>query len=117
MVLVMEEGDVLWLARATPRAWLEQGQRIAVRNAPTHFGPVGYEIVSDVEHSRLVATVTLPSRNPPREVVLVLRHPASAPIAAVKVNGKEWTDFDAIRGWVRLRGLSGQVRIEVNWAT
>jgi hypothetical protein len=116
MMLVMEEGDVLWLARATPRAWLEQGQRIAVRNAPTHFGPVGYEIVSDVEHSRLVATVTLPSRNPPREVVLVLRHPASAPIAAVKVNGKEWTDFDAIRGWVRLRGLSGQARVEVRWA-
>ena len=116
MMLVMEEGDVLWLARATPRAWLEQGQRIAVRNAPTHFGPVGYEIVSDVEHSRLVATVTLPSRNPPREVVLVLRHPASATIAAVKVNGKDWTDFDATRGWVRLHGLSGQARVEVRWA-
>ena len=117
MMLVMEEGDVLWLARATPRAWLEQGKRIAVRNAPTHFGPVGYEVVSDVEHGRLEATVTLPSRNPPREVVLVLRHPASAAIAAVKVNGKDWTDFDAARGWVRLHGLSGQARLEVNWAS
>jgi hypothetical protein len=87
-----------------------------VRNAPTHFGPVGYELVSDVEHSRLVATITLPSRNPPREVVLVLRHPASAAIAAVKVNGKDWTDFDAARGWVRLHGLSGQARVEVRWA-
>ena len=48
MMLVMEKGDVLWLARATPRAWLEQGKRIAVRNAPTDFGPVGYEIVSDM---------------------------------------------------------------------
>jgi hypothetical protein len=115
MMLVMEEGDVLWLARATPRAWLEQGQRIAVRNAPTHFGPVGYEIVSDVEHGRLTATVTLPSRNPPREVVLVLRHPASAAIAAVKVNGKDWKDFDAARGWVRLRGLTGQARLEVSF--
>ncbi len=63
-----------------------------------------------------MATVTLPSRNAPREVVLVLRHPASAAIAAVKVNGKEWTDFDAARGWVRLRGLSGQARVEVRWA-
>jgi len=41
MMLVMEEGDVLWLARATPRAWLEQGKRIAVRNAPTHFRESG----------------------------------------------------------------------------
>ena len=116
MMLVMEAGDVLWLARATPRAWLEQGKRIAVRNAPTHFGPVGYEIVSDVEHGRLSATVTLPSRNPPREVVLVLRHPTSAAITGVKVNGKDWADFDAARGWVRLRGLSGQARVEVTWA-
>jgi len=112
----MEEGDVLWLARATPRNWLEQGKRIAVRNAPTHFGPVAYEIVSDVEHGRVVAEITLPSRNPPREVVLVLRHPASAPISAVKVNGKTWADFDPARGWVRLRGLSGQAHLEVSWA-
>jgi hypothetical protein len=116
MMLVMEEGDVLWLARATPRAWLDQGKRIAVRNAPTHFGPVGYEIISDVGHEGLVATVTLPSRNPPREVVLVLRHPTFAAIAAVKVNGKNWTDFDAARGWVKLHGLSGQARVEVRWA-
>ena len=116
MMLLMEEGDVLWLARATPRNWLEQGKRIAVRNAPTHFGPVAYEIVSDVEHGRVVAEITLPSRNPPREVVLVLRHPASAPISAVKVNGKTWADFDPARGWVRLRGLSGQAHLEVSWA-
>jgi hypothetical protein len=116
MMLVMEEGDVLWLARATPKAWLEQGKRIAVRNAPTHFGPVGYEMVSDVDHGRLMATVTLPSRNPPREVVLVLRHPAAAAITSVKVNGKDWTDFDAARGWIKLRGLSGQSRVEVRWA-
>src|ERR1019366_8737417 len=94
MMLVTEEGAVLWLARATPRAWLEQGQRIAVRNAPTHFGPVGYEIVSDVEHGRLEARVTLPSRSPPREVVLVLRHPTSAAISAVKVNAKAPPDFN-----------------------
>jgi len=116
MMLVMEEGNVLWLARATPRAWLEQGKRIAVRNAPTHFGNVGYEIVSDVEHGCLSATVSLPSRTPPREIVLVLRHPNSIAIAAVKVNGKKWTNFDAARGWVRLRGLSGEAKVEVHFA-
>jgi len=116
MMLVMEEGNVLWLARATPRAWLEQGKRIAVRKAPTHFGNVGYEMVSDVEHGRLTAAVSLPSRTPPREVVLVLRHPSSCAIAAVKVNGKKWRDFDAVGGYVRLRGVSGEARLEVNFA-
>ena len=33
-MLVMEDGKNLWLARATPRAWLEQGEKISVRSAP-----------------------------------------------------------------------------------
>jgi hypothetical protein len=115
LMLVMEEGDVLWLARATPRAWLEQGQRIAVRHAPTHFGPISYELVSDVEHDRLTATLTLPSRRAAREVVLVLRHPGSAAIETVKVNSADWTDFNSARGWVRLHGLSGETRVEVKF--
>jgi hypothetical protein len=49
-------------------------------------------------------------------VVLVLRHPNSAAIAEVKVNGKLWTDFDAARGWIRLHGVSGEARIEVKFA-
>ncbi len=51
-MLVMEEGKSLWIARATPRVWLEQGKKIAVRNAPTYFGPLAYEIVSDVDHGQ-----------------------------------------------------------------
>jgi hypothetical protein len=55
-MLVMEEGDSLWLARATPRAWLEQGRKISVKNAPTHFGMVSYEIVSDTEKGKITAS-------------------------------------------------------------
>jgi hypothetical protein len=69
-MLVMEIGDVLWLARATPRAWLEQGQRIAVKNSPTHFGTVAYQIVSDVDHGTLGATVELPARKAPASMPL-----------------------------------------------
>ncbi len=36
----------LELAYATPRAWLEAGKRIAVRRAPTSFGPLSYSIRS-----------------------------------------------------------------------
>ena len=30
-LLVMEDGDKLWLARATPRDWLQQGEKISVK--------------------------------------------------------------------------------------
>ncbi|PWU12922.1 MAG: hypothetical protein C5B50_20420 [Verrucomicrobia bacterium] len=112
MMLIMEEGDRLWLARATPRKWLEQGERIAVKNAPTHFGMAGYEIVSDTGHSRIEATLEFPLRTLPREVLLVLRHPASAAIARVQVNGNAWRDFDAANGFIRLHGLAGTARIQ-----
>lgn len=94
-LLVTEQGDTLWLARGTPRAWLEQGERISVQHAPTRFGTVDYEIVSDVANGRIVATVSVPSRTPPRDVVLRLRHPRAVPIKSVTVNGRPWREFDA----------------------
>ena len=107
MMLVMEQGDVLWLARATPRAWLEQGQKIAVRNAPTHFGALTYEILSDVDHGRIQAVLQLPTRNPPARVIVQLRHPQAAPIAKVSLNGAVWTEYDAANGRITLRGAPG----------
>jgi hypothetical protein len=116
MMLVMEEGPNLWLARATPRAWLEQGKKISVQHAPTHFGDVAYEIVSNVDAGRIVATITMPTRGPPQAVLLRLRHPKALPIKSVTVNGKAWKDFshgDADKGWIRLSHVTGTVQIEV----
>jgi hypothetical protein len=112
-LLVMEDGNNLWLARATPRAWLEQGQKISVKNAPTHFGTLDCDIVSDVDHGKITATVKLPSRNPPKEVRLRLRHPKSAPITSVTVNGKPWQDFDPAKEVVHLHGVADTVKAEV----
>ena len=36
-MLVLEEGNELWLARATPRTWLEQGKKIGVMGAAESF--------------------------------------------------------------------------------
>jgi hypothetical protein len=112
MMLVQEDGDTLWLARATPRVWLENGKKIAVQNAPTHFGDVGYEIHSAVKEGRIMVQVNLPSRNPAREVLLQLRHPDSSPIIGVTVDGKKWANYDASAGVIRLRGLQGVIHIE-----
>jgi hypothetical protein len=114
-LLVMEAGDDLWLARGTPRAWLAQGQKVVVAGAPTHFGTAGYEITSDVDNGAIRATVDVPERNPPRSVLLRLRHPRAAPIKAVTVNGKPWGQFDRERDVVRLEGLRGKVAVAVQY--
>jgi len=115
MMLVEEDGDTLWLARATPRLWLQDGKRIAVQNAPTGFGDVGYEIISAVNTGRIWATVNLPSRHKPREVRLQLRHPDASPILGVTINGKKWVNYDSNAGVVNLRDLRGLVRVEASF--
>ncbi len=114
-MLVLEVGGSLWLARATPRVWLEQGKRISVKNAPTHFGPVSYEIVSEVDRGRLAAAVQMPSRDRTAAVVLRLRHPKAAPIKSVTVDGRTWSDFDREKETVRLGKAAGTVAIEVKY--
>jgi hypothetical protein len=114
-MLVWEDGRTLWLARATPRAWLEQGKKISVRNSPTHFGSVAYGIVSDVDHGKISATVELPSRNAPKELVLRFRHPKSVPIKSVTVDGKEWRDFDKDKEMITLKGLVGTVTVTARY--
>ena len=114
-LLVMEQGDSLWIARATPRAWLEQGKKISVKNSPTHFGVTDFEIVSDVDHGKISATVEMPSRNPPKSVLLRFRHPKAAPIKSVTVNGKDWKAFNTGRETVELKGLAGTVAVRVNY--
>jgi hypothetical protein len=111
-MLVYEEGNVLWLAKAVPRVWLEQGQKISVKNAPSHFGDVAYEIVSDIDNSRITATVEMPSRKPPREVLVRFRHPKMKPIKGATVNGKAWSDFDPAKEIVRLHDVNGSVKVE-----
>jgi hypothetical protein len=114
-LLVMEDGRNLWLARATPRAWLGQGLKISVKNAPTHFGNVDYEIVSDVDHGKISAIIELPARNQPLEVWLRLRHPTAAPMKSVTADGKEWKDFDPAKEIVRLHDLTKRVHVEVRY--
>jgi hypothetical protein len=114
-LLVMEDGNLLWITRAAPRAWLQQGRKISVKHAPTHFGILSYEIVSDVDHGKINATVEMPSRNPPKSVSLRLRHPKAAPIKSVLINGQPWKDFDAAAETIHLHGLQGTVTAEAKY--
>ena len=112
-MLIMEDGDRLWLARATPRAWLAQGKRIAVKNAPSHFGSVTYAMESDVANGAIRASLEVPARHP--TVLLRFRHPEAARIAAVQVNGQPWTDFDPATETIRLANLRGVLSITATY--
>jgi len=114
-MLVMEQGGTLWVTRGTPRVWLEQGKKIAVKNAPTYFGTLAYEIVSEVDNGKITATVEIPSRKSPKSVIVRFRHPQAKPIKSVMVNGKGWTGFDKDKEVIELVGLTGKVVVTAGY--
>ena len=93
-LLVMEDGENLWLARATPRTWLAQGQKISVKHAPTHFGNVDYEIVSDVNHGKISANVELPS---PLSGSRNLAAPPSSHVGTNEKRDRQWEGLESLR--------------------
>jgi hypothetical protein len=86
-----------------------------VKNAPTHFGTVNYEIASDVDSGRIIATIEMPTRKAPKEVVLRFRHPTATPIKGVTVNGKPWTEFNPEKETITLKGLTGTVAVTAQY--
>ena len=94
-MLVFEDplGSDLWLAKATPRRWLEHGCKIAVTDAPTSRGLVSFEIRSSLDNRIVEATVALPE-GAKAETRLRLRVPGRRPIRAVELDNKPWSRFD-----------------------
>jgi hypothetical protein len=110
-MLVMEMGDDLFLARGTPREWLEDGKKIVLNHAPTYFGVLDYRIESFANQGRIVATVRPPNRQRPANFYLRLRHPQKSLLKRVTMNGRPWENFDPAKEWVKLPAQEGELEI------
>ena len=94
MLIYEENGNDICLSFGVPRAWLEDGKKIEVKNSQTCFGPVSYEIESSVSDGRIQASVHHDCGPVnARSIQLKLRHPEGKPIRKVTVDGKTWKGF------------------------
>jgi hypothetical protein len=98
----------LELAFATPRAWLRDGQTIAVHDAPTSFGPVSYSIARAQNVVHIV--VSPPSSPAPAMLRLRLRLPSGERISRVEPAGRA-ARFDWKTGTIDLSGRTGELRL------
>ena len=101
-LLVFEdpESETLWLGKAMPRAWLEDGKTIAVRAAPTRWGRVGYSIVSQLESRTIRAALDLPDSGIAAEIRLRLRAPRGLRLRSATLDDRTAARFDADREFV-----------------
>ena len=54
----------LWLARATPRAWLTEGETIRVSDAPCSIGRLSYVLRSEIDSAKCItANISLAPHN------------------------------------------------------
>ena len=117
-MLVFEDpaSETLWLAKGTPRSWLENGKSIAVSNAPTPWGLVGFQLRSELNVGRIEAALDLPAKPLEVSVKLRLRTPDGHRIRSVLLGGKPWTDFEPQEETVTLpRTAKGRLNLLVGY--
>jgi hypothetical protein len=117
-MLVFEDpgSNTLWLAKGTPRNWLEDGKAIAVSNAPTRWGPVSFRLRSRLHARQIECIVSLASRQTPDLIKLRLRVPEGNRIQSVTLDGTSWSDFNPLEETVTLHSLpKDQVTLAVHY--
>lgn len=107
----------LELAFATPRPWLRAGRRIAVRRAPTSFGPVTFSLESRSDTIR--AVVEPPARRAPKMLKLRVRLPRGQRVEGVTVNGQrlELPEGERLGETIDLSGRSGRLEVIVRYGS
>lgn len=112
-LLVFEDpqSETLWLGKAVPRHWLEDGKIIRVSDAPTRWGRVGFNVTSHLNERKVNAEVTLPASFGAK-TQLRLRAPGDAKMKSVLLNGKSWTQFNADDETITIpAGMSGKITL------
>jgi hypothetical protein len=108
-MLVFEDPKTgtLWLAKGTPRSWLDDGKSFSVSNAPTQWGRVEFSVASHLKKGTITAMIQFSSSGGPL-TKLRLRVPEGNKISSVMLNGKPWTQFDAREETITLPSNTGK---------
>jgi hypothetical protein len=108
-MLVFEDPKTgtLWLAKGTPRSWLDDGKSFSVSNAPTQWGRVGFSVASHLKKGTITAMIQFSSSGGPL-TELRLRVPEGNKISSVMLDGKPWTQYDAREETITLPSNAGK---------
>jgi len=115
LMFLAEHGEDLYVGQAIPRAWFEDGKRMRVERALTHFGETSLDIVSHVATGTVVVKLDPPRRNPPQRIWLRVRHPDHKPIRGVWINGLPHREFDAEKELIDLVDLAEPISVRVRY--
>ena len=114
-VLVVEDGDELWIMKGTPRAWLRQGETIEAVKVPTFFGKLSYKLESNADNGEIKVSIEMPERVPVPITKLRLRHPEAKSIKDIVIVGTANGSIDADGETVSFMGAEGKIEITAKY--
>jgi hypothetical protein len=89
-MLYMESEDTLKLLPGIPRIWLNDGEKIELKNAWSYFGTFDLNVHSDLKNGFIEADLICDSERSPEIVILHLPHPEG--LKPIKVIGGTYLD-------------------------
>ncbi|KAF2669158.1 hypothetical protein BT63DRAFT_455133 [Microthyrium microscopicum] len=87
LVLEHPDDDMIYLGRAVPRAWLDTGKLISIKQAPTRWGAVNYSIRLDKSTNTVKVKVQF-AKGAPKDAEVKLRVPKGKKIQSITVDGQ-----------------------------
>lgn len=80
--------DRLYLGKGLPRMWVASGKPVGIRQAPTRWGRVNFQLQNHPESKTVTATVDLARSGAPKELHVKLRMPVANAVKSATVNGR-----------------------------
>jgi hypothetical protein len=113
-MLVLEDGDTLYLAGGVPRRWLESKEGVRADRLATYFGDVSFYLRAGEGKGVVEASVQLPALRPAKTAWLVARTPGRR-IVSVTIDGQKWTRIDAEREAIELPHSTSKLKIGIRY--
>ena len=89
--------QTIWIGKAIPREFLENGQSIAISNSTVSYGSVTVTYYSKITENKTIHVILEPKLKifPPNGIKLRVRCPERLPIKEITLNGHSFKDYDA----------------------
>lgn len=117
-LIVWWDRGLLHVGRAIPRAWLSDGEEVALSSISTYHGVVDVRYRSAASSGSIECSLQVRAHQgatPPPRLLVRFRHPSGSLIRRVSVDGEDWGGFDPLTSDVDITGHSGDIRIRAEF--
>lgn len=111
LMLYMEQGNALYLLRCVPRAWLEDGKKIALEGVASYFGKLDVHVQSRVAEGVIEASISCDPDRRPDTVVFRLPHPEEKRATSV-----EGGDYNADSEEITIEKFTGEAKVVARYS-